>query len=192
VRPRILFEFAADRVRPTALVWVAPNCGGAAQGEGDVRERGEGDVVTLITLYEDRELGRSGSEKEVEVVEHQAPASGADLATHGRGQLLQTIEEVFPIAIFGKQVTPFDPRGHHVMKGTACIQSRSRRYRRLPSEIAHQVNNVSSRPGEFHPQPLTEPYVSLSTHTAPIKQSYPPSLAPSGRTDGAAASRFAQ
>src|SRR5262249_26463001 len=25
-----------------------------------------------------------------------------------------------------------------------------------------------SRPRDFHPQPLAEPYVSLSTHTAPI------------------------
>ncbi len=29
---------------------------------------------------------------------------------------------------------------------------------------------VWSRPGEFHPQPLAEPDVSLSTHPAPIKQ----------------------
>ena len=28
----------------------------------------------------------------------------------------------------------------------------------------------SSRPREFHPQPLTEPYVTLSCHTAPIIQ----------------------
>jgi len=29
----------------------------------------------------------------------------------------------------------------------------------------------SSRPGEFHPKSLTDPYVSLSTHTALIVQS---------------------
>lgn len=29
-----------------------------------------------------------------------------------------------------------------------------------------------SRPEEFHLQPLAEPYVSLSTHTAPVAQSY--------------------
>jgi hypothetical protein len=34
-----------------------------------------------------------------------------------------------------------------------------------------------SRPGELHPQPLAERCVSLSTHTAPIKQTRQPSLA---------------
>jgi energy-coupling factor transporter ATP-binding protein EcfA2 len=33
------------------------------------------------------------------------------------------------------------------------------------------------RPGEFHPKPLPEPYVSLSVHTAPVIQS--PALCPS-------------
>ena len=32
------------------------------------------------------------------------------------------------------------------------------------SEIYHKA--LSSRPGEFHPQPLTEPYVKVSLHTA--------------------------
>jgi hypothetical protein len=41
------------------------------------------------------------------------------------------------------------------------------------------------RPGELHPQPLTEPYGSLSTHTAPIKQTSPPSR--SGMVNGFAA-----
>ena len=43
-----------------------------------------------------------------------------------------------------------------------------------------------SRPGEFHPRPLSERCVSLSTHTAPIKQTFPPSLAASVQTDAAA------
>ena len=30
--------------------------------------------------------------------------------------------------------------------------------------------NTVSRPGELHPQPLVERYVSLSTHTAPIRR----------------------
>ena len=32
-----------------------------------------------------------------------------------------------------------------------------------------QAESVS-RPGELHPQPLVERYVSLSTHTAPIRR----------------------
>ena len=51
------------------------------------------------------------------------------------------------------------------------------------------VHSVS-RPGELHPQPLAERCVSLSTHTAPIKQTRQPSLAASAQTDVAAASRF--
>ena len=31
---------------------------------------------------------------------------------------------------------------------------------------------MSSRPGEFHPKPLTEPYVIVAHHTALIIQSY--------------------
>ena len=34
---------------------------------------------------------------------------------------------------------------------------------------------LESRPREFHPQPLAERCVSLSTHTAPIKQTQTPS-----------------
>ena len=30
----------------------------------------------------------------------------------------------------------------------------------------------SSRQGEFHPKPLTEPYLKLSLHTALVTQSY--------------------
>src|SRR5580704_6111198 len=35
---------------------------------------------------------------------------------------------------------------------------------------------VVSRPGEFHPRPLSERCVNLSIHTAPIKRTRPPSL----------------
>ena len=49
---------------------------------------------------------------------------------------------------------------------------------------------VVSRPGESHPQPLAERCVSLSTHTAPIKQTRQPSHAASAQTDGAVASRY--
>jgi hypothetical protein len=40
---------------------------------------------------------------------------------------------------------------------------------------------VPSRPGEFHPEPLTDPYVNLSIHTARvIARRLPPSAEPSG------------
>src|ERR1035438_6698662 len=32
----------------------------------------------------------------------------------------------------------------------------------------HSATQQVSRPGEFHPQPLVEPYVTVSRHTAPI------------------------
>ena len=44
------------------------------------------------------------------------------------------------------------------------------------SSVAGRENFVShnsgreSRPGEFHPEALAEPYVTLSRHTAPIKE----------------------
>ena len=37
-----------------------------------------------------------------------------------------------------------------------------------------------SRPREFHPQPLAEPYVILSHHTAPIIQPWPGHISASG------------
>jgi len=43
-----------------------------------------------------------------------------------------------------------------------------------------------SRPGEFHPRPLSERCGSLSTHTAPIKQTRPRFLSASVRTDAVA------
>jgi hypothetical protein len=33
-----------------------------------------------------------------------------------------------------------------------------------------QTDSRASSPGEFHPEALVEPYVSLSTHTAPIAE----------------------
>ena len=33
-------------------------------------------------------------------------------------------------------------------------------------ELGQKTNTWSSRPGEFHPEPLTEPYVKVSLHTA--------------------------
>ena len=33
-------------------------------------------------------------------------------------------------------------------------------------KLSNKSNKLSSRPGEFHPQPLTEPYLIVSHHTA--------------------------
>ena len=78
-------------------------------------------------------------------------------------------------------------------KGTSC-SNQSQVYLIFPSTICQITNTLtnrlniicqqmapkypqsnsisgSSRPGEFHPQPLTEPYVKLSLHTAPVIQS---------------------
>src|ERR1700731_5350792 len=43
------------------------------------------------------------------------------------------------------------------------------------------MTQVPSRPGEFHPEPLTDPYVNLSIHTARvIARRLPPSAESSG------------
>jgi hypothetical protein len=47
-----------------------------------------------------------------------------------------------------------------------------------------------SRPEEFHPRPLSERCGSLSTHTAPIKQTRRSSLAASARITAAASSQY--
>jgi hypothetical protein len=41
---------------------------------------------------------------------------------------------------------------------------------RKPPMITFMPTTVPSRPGEFHPEPLTDPCVSLSTHTARATQ----------------------
>ena len=51
--------------------------------------------------------------------------------------------------------------------------------------VQHPVQFVVSRPGGFHPQPLSERCGSLSTHTAPIKQTRLLSHFASVQTDGA-------
>ena len=59
-----------------------------------------------------------------------------------------------------------------------------------PSELLFLSVKLVSRPGEFHPQPLAEPYRNLSIHTAPIKQTLLPFLASSVRTTAVVASQF--
>ena len=53
-------------------------------------------------------------------------------------------------------------------------------------DVARVMGCVVSRPEGFHLRPLAERCGSLSTHTAPIKQTLPRSLAASARTDAAA------
>jgi len=49
--------------------------------------------------------------------------------------------------------------------------------------IEAPVQTMASRPGESHPQPLTERCVNLSIHTAPIKRTHRPSLVASVQRD---------
>ena len=44
--------------------------------------------------------------------------------------------------------------------------------------VALPVQRLASRAGESHPHALPEPYVSLSTHTAPSARPYPNGFAP--------------
>jgi hypothetical protein len=53
-------------------------------------------------------------------------------------------------------------------------------------DIEHPVEGMVNRPEGFHFQPLSERCGSLSTHTAPIKQTLPQSRSANVRTDGAA------
>ena len=83
----------------------------------------------------------------------------------------------------------------------ASSQARNVRPRAYPIDILnwHEVVNddlvsvpivVVSRPGELHPRPLLERCVSLSTHTAPIKQTLPPCLVASAQTSAVAFLQF--
>ena len=51
----------------------------------------------------------------------------------------------------------------------------------LESDIETPMHLMASRPGKFHPQPLTERNVNLSIHSAPIKQTIQPSLGANAR-----------
>src|SRR6266849_5730134 len=60
---------------------------------------------------------------------------------------------------------------------------------RKPPLPAARTHMRVSRPGEFHPQPLVEPDVSLSTHPAPVRRRRPPSAVASARKGTVASSR---
>ena len=77
------------------------------------------------------------------------------------------------------------PMAHHDLLRNQVKEWRSRLtdiswfMRILNEKIARQANKedgctgrLVSRPREFHPQPLSEPYVTLSRHTAPIIQAW--------------------
>lgn len=53
---------------------------------------------------------------------------------------------------------------------TFLDKSRETRHDSFARTLAAYVDILVSRPGESHPQPLSEPYVNLSAHTAPIIQ----------------------
>src|ERR1019366_8544142 len=63
---------------------------------------------------------------------------------------LGVITRTFPLSAIGPVLAK---------TGTASIRQRD-----LPAQVV--IYYVPSRPGEFHPQPLTDPYVNLSVHTA--------------------------
>ena len=70
-----------------------------------------------------------------------------------------------------------------MMKGRSVVLSGDVRYRgrsRLFASIT-KPTRLPSRPGEFHPEPLTDPYLNLSIHTARvIARRLPPSAERSG------------
>ena len=57
-------------------------------------------------------------------------------------------------------------------------------------DIKYPVKAMVSRPGGSHPQPLAEPHVNLSAHTAPIRQTSPPFHAASAQTVAGFVQRF--
>ena len=56
--------------------------------------------------------------------------------------------------------------------------------------LSVRLRRTVSRPGESHPRPLAERCGSLSAHTAPIKQTLPPSRGASERIAPGVSSRF--
>src|SRR5208283_5739049 len=69
-------------------------------------------------------------------------------------------------------------RGRHVGGGQRLPPAESLQ---TPASPPGRPRRSESRPQEFHPQPLAERCVSLSAHTAPIKQTRPVSLVSSVR-----------
>jgi hypothetical protein len=67
---------------------------------------------------------------------------------------------------------------------------RPKRHYRGRRILQEKRKNLASSPGESHPQALSERCGSLSTHTAPIKQTVLQSLAANERIDAAFALRF--
>src|SRR6266849_10627534 len=73
---------------------------------------------------------------------------------------------------------PWLPRSDRTEMGPLSEEHRPRI--RAPGKWSARPS-LPSRPGEFHPEPLTDPYVNLSIHTARvIAQRLPPSAEPSG------------
>src|SRR5215472_162287 len=90
-------------------------------------------------------------------------------------------ESVPRVATAAHRVCPRRPvvLSAHVAASTDAIRD--------PGDPRH---SEVSRPGESHPQALAEPYMSVSTHTAPITQ--PPAAGPRGASGQTASAPDAQ
>ena len=67
-----------------------------------------------------------------------------------------------------------DLGNHRVAEAFSEVLHHHRRVERpLVAEGSPTEEVLVSRPREFHPRPLAEPYVTLSRHTAPIIQPLP-------------------
>ena len=77
----------------------------------------------------------------------------------------------------GKEVWSLDMRATLGVMPQAVLQIPARRgHHSFSGSLAPHEDITVSRPGEFHPEPLLEPYVNLSAHTAPAME---PSRTPS-------------
>ena len=65
----------------------------------------------------------------------------------------------------------------------APARQRTRVQRQLVLKVRLATKVLSSRPREFHPQPLTEPDVMLSHHPALVIQPLPAQVVPSGQKE---------
>jgi transposase len=67
--------------------------------------------------------------------------------------------------------------GHTVrLMPPAYVKAYVKRYKNDAADADRPRSLLPSRPGEFHPEPLTDPYVNLSIHTARvIARRLPPS-----------------
>ncbi len=107
--------------------------------------------------------------------------------------LLHNVVEVFALSAFDLGVehviVAFDRSSVRATLVDVDLREKTKRSSRISFRREEEINRVTrfvdgeSRPGEFHPRPLAERCVNLSTHTAPIRQTRPSSRLTSDRTD---------